>query len=354
MKKIISSVLLSIIFIHNILNAQINVNKEENMNSIHANIETTKGDILVNLEFEKTPMTVANFIGLAEGTIKNDAKPLGTPYFNGIIFHRVIPDFMIQTGDPEGTGRGGPGYNFPDEIDPSLTHSGPGILSMANAGPGTNGSQFFITHKETPWLDGKHTVFGNVIAGQDIVDAIVQNDSILNISIIRNGKKAEEFDAALVFNKKLEELNNKEKEKAEKLKKEIEKLASGATTTPSGLKYIMLEKGNGEKPKKGDTVSVHYTGYLLNGTKFDSSVDRKQPFTFPLGMGRVIRGWDEGVALLKIGDKAKFIIPPELAYGTRGAGGVIPPNATLIFEVELLGVEGAHHHHDHSDPNHTH
>jgi len=354
MKKIILPILLSIIFIHNILNAQINVNKEENMNSIHANIETTKGDILVNLEFEKTPMTVANFIGLAEGKIKNDAKPLGTPYFNGIIFHRVIENFMIQCGDPTGTGRGGPGYKFPDEIHPELKHSAPGILSMANAGPGTNGSQFFITHVKTEWLDGKHTVFGNVITGQDVVDAIVQNDSILNISIIRNGEKAEKFDAVSIFNEKQKEIEKKEKEKAEIMKKEIEKLFPDAATTSTGLKYIMLEEGKGEKPKKGDTVSVHYTGYLLNGTKFDSSVDRKQPFTFPLGAGRVIRGWDEGVALLKIGDKAKFIIPPELAYGTRGAGGVIPPNATLIFEVELLGVEESHPHHDHSDPNHTH
>ncbi len=354
MKKIILPILLSIIFIQNIINAQTNINKEENMNSIHAKIETTKGDILVNLEFEKTPMTVANFIGLAEGTIKNDAKPLGTPYFNGIIFHRVIDNFMVQSGDPTGTGRGGPGYKFPDEIHPKLKHSGPGILSMANAGPGTNGSQFFITHVKTDWLDGNHTVFGKVIKGQDIVDSIVQNDSIVNVSIIRNGKKAEEFDAPAVFDAKQKEFVKKEQEKAEKFKKEIEKLFPDATTTSSGLKYIILEKGNGEKPKKGNTVSVHYTGYLLNGTKFDSSIDRNQPFTFPLGMGRVIRGWDEGVALLNIGDKAKFIVPPELAYGSRGAGGVIPPDATLIFEVELLGVEEPHHHHDHSDPNHRH
>jgi peptidylprolyl isomerase len=325
------------------------------MNSIHANIETTKGNILLNLEFEKTPMTVANFIGLAEGVIKNDAKPLGTPYFNGIIFHRVIDDFMIQCGDPSGTGRGGPGYNFPDEIDPSLKHSKPGILSMANAGSGTNGSQFFITHKETSWLDGKHTVFGNVLKGQDIVNAIEQNDSILEVTIIRTGEKAEKFDAAKVFSDKLKDIEKEAQLKAAKQKEEIEQMAKGGTSTASGLKYFIIEKGDGDKPKKGDMVSVHYSGYLSNGTKFDSSVDRGQPFEFQLGAGRVIKGWDEGVALLNIGDKAKFIIPPELAYGSRGAGGVIPPNAILIFEVELLEIkEQDHHHHDHSDPNHRH
>ena len=147
------------------------INKGNTMSSLKAKMETSKGDILLELEFEKTPMTVANFVGLAEGKIQNDAKPLGTPYYDGIIFHRVIPDFMIQTGDPEGTGRGGPGYNFPDEIDPSLTHSGPVILSMANAGPGTNGSQFFIVHADAP-LPPNYTIFGLLSDGSDTLDAI--------------------------------------------------------------------------------------------------------------------------------------------------------------------------------------
>ena len=339
MKKIFFTISFLLIFCQNNLIANTNFNKGTKMNSIHAKIETTKGNIILNLEFEKTPMTVANFIGLAEGKIKNDAKPLGTPYFNGVVFHRVIEDFMIQGGDPTGTGRGGPGYNFPDEIDPTLKHDGPGVLSMANAGPGTNGSQFFITHKETPWLDGKHTVFGKVIEGQDIVNAIEQNDAILNMTITRTGEKAENFDAAKIFSDQLEIIEQKEKEKVAKAKEEIDKISKGATTTKSGLKYFILEKGDGEKPKKGDMVSVHYTGLFLDGTKFDSSVDRGTPFEFHLGAGRVIKGWDEGVALLNIGDKAKFIIPPDLAYGSRGAGGVIPPNATLIFEVELIAID---------------
>jgi peptidylprolyl isomerase len=166
---------------------------------LYARLHTNKGDILLQLEYEKTPLTVANFVGLAEGKIKNSAKPEGEPYYNGIIFHRVIKDFMIQAGDPTGTGRGGPGYKFKDEFDKSLKHNKAGILSMANAGAGTNGSQFFITHKATPWLDGKHSVFGHVKEGQDVVDAIAQGDTILNVRILRVGKNAKKFDAPAVF-----------------------------------------------------------------------------------------------------------------------------------------------------------
>ena len=135
-------------------------------------IETTKGTISAKLYADKVPMTVANFVNLAQ-----------RGYYNGITFHRVIADFMVQTGDPLGTGTGGPGYTFADEIDRSLTHSGPGVLSMANAGPSTNGSQFFITHKETAWLDGKHAVFGQVVKGQDIVDAIRQGDKMVKVTV---------------------------------------------------------------------------------------------------------------------------------------------------------------------------
>ena len=168
---------------------------------LYAKIITTKGDIIVYLEFEKTPLTVANFVGLAEGQIKNDAKNPGEPYFNGIIFHRVIKDFMIQTGDPTGTGRGGPGYKFKDEFHPDLKHDKAGILSMANSGPGTNGSQFFITHKDTPWLNNKHSIFGHVVEGQDVVNNIQNDDKIIEVKIIRNGKKAKKFNALETFNK---------------------------------------------------------------------------------------------------------------------------------------------------------
>ena len=312
-----------------------NINKE----GMYAKIKTNKGDIMLELEFEKTPLTVANFVGLAEGKIKNNKKEVGEPYYDGLKFHRVIADFMIQGGCPDGNGMGGPGYQFPDEIHTDLKHSGPGILSMANAGPGTNGSQFFITHKETPWLDGKHTVFGKVTEGQDVVDAIAQDDKIIEIDIIRKGENAKKFDSKAIFDKELEKLEKQAAEKAKKAKEAIDALKKGAKVTSSGLAYKIIKKGTGAKAEAGKTVSVHYTGKLSNGTKFDSSYDRNQPIEFELGRGRVIKGWDEGISLLNVGSKATFIIPPDLAYGARGAGGVIPPNATLIFDVELVEIK---------------
>ena len=312
-----------------------NINKE----GMYAKIKTNKGDIMLELEFEKTPLTVANFVGLAEGKIKNNKKEVGEPYYDGLKFHRVIADFMIQGGCPDGNGMGGPGYQFPDEIHPDLKHSGPGILSMANAGPGTNGSQFFITHKETPWLDGKHTVFGKVTEGQDVVDAIAQDDKIIEIDIIRKGENAKKFDSKAIFDKELEKLEKQAAEKAKKAKEAIDALKKGAKVTSSGLAYKIIKKGTGAKAEVGKPVSVHYTGKLSNGTKFDSSYDRNQPIEFELGRGRVIKGWDEGISLLNVGSKATFIIPPDLAYGARGAGGVIPPNATLIFDVELVEIK---------------
>ncbi|MEK9604076.1 MAG: peptidylprolyl isomerase [Flavobacteriaceae bacterium] len=305
-------------------------------NGLYAKFNTSKGEILIRLTHEKTPGTVGNFVGLAEGTQPNEEKPNGTPYYNGLKFHRVIADFMIQGGCPQGTGVGGPGYNFDDEIHPELKHDRSGTLSMANAGPGTNGSQFFITHAATPWLDGKHTVFGYLVEGQEVVDAISQNDIIKSITIERVGSQAETWDAIAAFDVFVNEKEARIKAAQEKAQKEIEDLVKGMKKTDSGLFYEITREGSGDHPAKGSNVSVHYRGMLLDGTVFDSSYQRNEPISFPLGEGKVIPGWDEGIALLTKGASAKLVIPSQLAYGSSGAGGVIPPDATLIFEVELV------------------
>ena len=305
---------------------------------LFAQIKTSKGVIEIQLEFEKTPGTVGNFVGLSMGKIKNSNKELGKPYYDGLKFHRVINDFMIQGGCPIGTGTGDPGYKFDDEFNADLKHDKPGILSMANSGPATNGSQFFITHIETPWLDNKHTVFGHVIDGLDVVNSIVQDDEIINIKINAVGEKAQSFDPVKAFenfNKLKQERINEQKKRTEKL---LNDLSNGYSKTDSGLMYKFLDNKNSNKPSKGEKVKVHYKGMLLDGTVFDSSFKRNQPIEFTLGIGQVIKGWDEGISLLGVGDKASFIIPSDLAYGESGAGGVIPPNATLLFEVELISA----------------
>ena len=323
-------------FISIILFFSCNSKYSELDSGLFAEIKSNKGDILLKLEYIKTPITVANFISLAEGNndyVSSEFK--NKKFYNGITFHRVISDFMIQTGDPTKTGSGGPGYSFNDEIT-DLTHYKPGILSMANAGVNTNGSQFFITHKATPWLDGKHTVFGEVIKGQNIVDSIEQNDIIEKLSIIKKGKEAKMFNAPKVISNYFEEKEkNKETRRFEE-EELIKNVVKGMTKTSSGLWYKIIENSIKPKPKKGEMVKVHYTGMLLNGEVFDSSYSRNKPIEFVLGTGRVIKGWDEGISLIPIGASAKLVIPSNLAYGERGAGGVIPPNSTLIFEIEVI------------------
>ena len=346
---------------------KMNVDKEtyEGLkDGLYANFQTSKGNMIVKFEDKKAPVTVANFVGLAEGKIQNKAKAKGVPYYDGTIFHRVIKDFMIQGGDPKGTGMGDPGYKFDDEKN-DLQHTGKGILSMANSGPNTNGSQFFITEVATPWLDGRHTVFGEVVNGKDVIDSIAnvekgpqdkpKTDVVLEkVSVFTKGDEYKNYDAAAIFNEgkgKIQE-NNKaaiakieadKKKKAEEFaanqQKLVDDLKAEMQSTPSGLYYKITKATNGAAPQRGDEVAVHYAGKLVDGSEFDSSFKRNQPIDIPIGVGQVIKGWDEGIMLLKEGETATLLIPSELGYGSAGAGGVIPPNAWLIFDVELVKVK---------------
>ncbi|MBP8793791.1 MAG: peptidylprolyl isomerase [Lutibacter sp.] len=338
---------------------------------LYADMQTNKGDILLKLEYEKTPFTVANFVSLAEGTNGYVVDSLkGKPFYDGLIFHRVIKDFMIQTGDPLGTGSGNPGYSFMDEFPKDdkgnlmFKHDVPGVVSMANSGPETNGSQFFITHKETPWLDGKHTIFGKVLIGQTVVDSIAQYDTIFKVEIIKVGSSAKNFKAGSVFTKMYKDHQKEVDDKKERIAKVIEETLTRfavnlekARVLPSGLKIAITSTNKGEKPKSGTNVKVNYSGYFTDGNLFDTSYkelaksyevfDQNSdsqngyvPFVTKYGPdARLIPGFKEGLQELKIGDKAILYIPAHLGYGAQGAGGVIPPNTNLIFEVELVGFE---------------
>ena len=306
------------------------------MGDLQAVITTDKGEIRLTLYPDKTPLTVMNFANLAQ-----------RGYYDGLTFHRVIGDFMIQGGDPTGTGRGGPGYKFQDEFHPELRHDGPGVLSMANSGPATNGSQFFITHKATPHLDNRHSVFGRVVTGQSVVNSIAKGDVMKTVKIIGDTKslfekhkdQLDKWNATLDSeNKKLEQQavdNMKTKETGIELVKGKGVDVSKGTTSASGLWYVDTAEGSGDSPSPTDKVKVHYTGWLVDGSKFDSSLDRGTPATFPLN--GVISGWTEGLGSMKVGGKRFLVIPPEMAYGPSGRPG-IPPNSTLVFEVELLGI----------------
>ncbi len=308
-------------------------------NGLYAVFSTSKGEIVATLEYKKTPMTVMNFVGLAEGTIKFKNKK-GKHFYDNMIFHRVVPNFIIQSGDPLGNGSGGPGYEFPNEIRKDLRHDKAGVLAMANRGPDTNGSQFYITMRSAPWLDGYFTIFGYVVKGMDVVNSIVQGDKLESVRILRIGRDARNFKVSQSrFERLVAEKKREEKRLiAEKRKKDlafIEKKWPKAVKTKSGLMYIVLKKGKGnETPSSGMEVTVNYEGELLDGTVFDSSYKRGKPATFRIG--QVIPGWNEALVTMKKDEKRLLIIPPELAYGKMGYPGVIPPNSFLVFTVELL------------------
>ena len=350
---------------------------------IFANIVTTKGTIIVQLEYQKTPVTVANFVSLAEGknTFVTDEKLKGKPFYDGLKFHRVLKDFMIQGGDPAGNGSGGPGYAFKDEFT-DLKHNKGGILSMANSGPASNGSQFFITHKDTPWLDGVHTVFGHVTQGMEVVNKIEQNDVILKVTIARKGILATKFNAVKIFSdyyankaedaKKQAAIDAENKAKQAAIQAENKRIylekygpvikekaaflavtKATATTTASGLQYALLQKGTAVNPANGGTIYFKYAGCFEDGNVFDTNfeevaktfgqfnqarADQNGYQAFPFEAGKkdgMIPGFLEGLSLMNIGDRVLLFLPSKLAYGERGAGGVIPPNTNLVFELEI-------------------
>lgn len=344
---------------------------------IYAEFVTTKGTMLAQLEHTKAPITVANFVSLAEGentmvdSIYKDKK-----YYNGLKFHRVIKDFMIQGGDPLGTGSGNPGYKFNDEFHPDLKHSKKGILSMANSGYGTNGSQFYITHKETSWLDAYdennilkkcedrriscHAVFGEIIMGIEIIDSIEQDDIISEINIIRQGRDAKKFKANKLFINHFAEAERLEKEKIAKAeaileatKEKFKKQREQATKLPSGLQYTITEKGTGKKLSATSKVSTHYALFFEDGKLLDTSNletaeacdavneekklhDGYKPIIADIGPDAgMISGFKEGLQQLSVGDKATLFIPYHLGYGESGNRG-IPGKTDLIFEVEII------------------
>ena len=369
--------LLSAMFVFFSCNSQKKAYKDLG-DGLFADIETTKGHIVVKLNYKEVPTTVANFVTLAEGKnnfVKVEYK--GKPFYNGTIFHRVIDGFMIQGGDPTGTGMGDPGYRFEDEFVPSLKHSKKGILSMANSGPNTNGSQFFITQVPTPHLDGRHTVFGETVKGEEVIDAIAkaprngqnrpnEDIKIKNITIVANGKDAQKFDAVKVFDSYFKSIAEREKEKEERVKRasakfleEIKVQEPQAKVLPSGVKIFTINNGEGKQPKQTEFAMVNYAGYLRNGALFDSNIKEVeesygkyqamreqqngyQPIPFPYTpSAQLIPGFKEALLTMKVGDKIRVFIPATLGYGEAGAGDVIPPNSDLIFDIEITGTMAA-------------
>ena len=339
---------------------------------VYAEFVTNKGTFVAKLYNETAPLTVSNFVALAQGTNGMvDSIYKGKRFFDGLGFHRVIKDFMIQGGDPKGDGTGNPGYAFPDEIIDTIEFDKKGLLAMANSGPGTNGSQFFVTLKETPWLNGRHTIFGEIVEGQDVVDAIgivetekpgdkpIQPIIIEKVNIINKGNvKVPYFTEEMT---KLEQ-NKKEKEGridkvAQNKAKEFEALRTKADSLPSGLKIYFTKKGDGAQPKEGDKILMNYAGYLANGHLFDSNVfenAEKYEIVDPMRKAagqympvptdyskdaQLIPGFREGLLKMKVGDKATLFIPAHLGYGSRGIPGVIPADSELIFELEIVDFQ---------------
>jgi len=305
---------------------------------IYAHIQTNKGEIIVELAYKKAPLTVTNFIALAEGTKQNN-KGLGTPYYDGLSFHRVIDQFMIQGGDPNGDGTGGPGYMFADEFS-DLIHDGPGVLSMANSGPNTNGSQFFITHVPTPWLDGKHSVFGSVVKGMDVVNAIVQGDTIETVKIERIGDEANEFIAnedsfnALVL-KANEAIIAQQELRLQNFESYVVSNFPGAIQDELGYFTTITKKGNGSFASMGQIVTVDIA---LSANTGEVMRPPGSPIPFPLGTGEIISIIETNVQKMTIGEERTAIATYESVFGNAPSGN-IPQDAFLIFNLILISAE---------------
>jgi cyclophilin family peptidyl-prolyl cis-trans isomerase len=329
---------------------------------LYAEVTTNKGLIVLKLEFEKTPMTVANFVGLAEGTIDNAASPAGVPYFDHTTWHRVVPGHVIQCGMGAGGKAEGPGYEFPNEIVlPGLDHGRAGMVGMANGGPHTNGSQWYITLGDRAYLDGDYTVFGSVFAGLDVVNAIVQGDEVRTVRIVRVGRTARAFRPTTASFKAMVEAARLRvaKEEAEKKARGEEYVRTywpAAVEAGDGLRYLVVRPGSGRTPAEGDTVTVAYTGQApLAGKSFVSTADQGKPFwgetpePFELVVGKpgVNPALDAAIAAMTKGEKRVVIVPPALGYKTNGFYAkqrpgekrfVISPGTLLVYQVELLDI----------------
>ncbi len=326
---------------------------------LYAELTTTRGVIVLALAYRETPMTVANFVGLAEGSIKNEALPEGAPFFDGTKFHRVVKGHVIQAGIPDTDGNGLLGYTFPNEIHSGLSHNRAGVLGMANGGPHTNGSQFYITLGDRSYLDGDYTVFGEVIEGLDVVFAIEQDDVINEIKIVRCGVDAVRFKADKETFQNLEDRVRKRVEEQERVKgaqeeAAIQKRWPNTVEMDSGLKYVIVREGKGEFPGPGSMARLQYSGEVLGGIKFFSTPEGLpndespiKEFVMEIGKSHITPGFDQSIVRMRVGEKRILIVPARLGYGTSGYYArevegkkrfVISPNSTLIYEVELLGL----------------
>ena len=338
--------------------------KRQRPDGIYADFNTNKGKISVLLDYKKAPMTVANFIGLAEGSIKNTSYPSGTTFYNGSIWHRVVKGHVIQGGepsivkDPANSEVNSIGYEIPNEIS-DLSHNKAGMIGMANDGPNTNTCEYYITLADRSYLDGNYALFGEVVDGMDVVNKIVQGDTTLSIKIIREGPEAEKFIVSNDTFKKLlndgwGKVNLAKEERKSREEKFISENYPGLQTLPDGLRYKILTDGEGNKPSEGSLLNITYSGRLITGLSFVSSADDGKPvpgtnpveFSHTLGQEGLLKGLNEALKDMKKGEKRLLIIPPELAYGIKsGFYGkelpgqkrfVISPGETLILDVTLI------------------